>query len=275
METNALSHIKRESITYNHIVISSLSDADTANFTVHCHEGCELIFFLSGNVKYVAEGRTYKLTRGDVVVSRPSMMHMISPEKDAAYERYALIVDVRSLPSGLWARLKHGRDVYHCLTNEKIFELFSRLDYYFGKFPDDEYAQLVQNIAVEILFNLSLIEGEDEIVINSTLERALSYIRENLTRIKDIDEISRALYVTKSHLHHLFTKHLQITPAKYITSKRLLLAQKRIRRGEKPTAVFSECGFEDYATFFRNYKRYFGYSPIMEGRGEISREIVW
>ena len=86
--------------------------------------------------------------------------------------------------------------------------------------------------------------------------------------------MSRALYITKSHLHHLFSKHLQLTPAKYITQKRLMLARRKLRRGEKPTAVFSDCGFEDYATFFRNYKRHFGYSPAEESKAVINRTIL-
>jgi transcriptional regulator GlxA family with amidase domain len=34
-----------------------------------------------------------------------------------------------------------------------------------------------------------------------------------------------------------------------------------IREGEKPTAVFRQCGFGDYATFYRNYTAFFGRSP--------------
>ena len=114
---------------------------------------------------------------------------------------------------------------------------------------------------------------EEQSVKNPILENALTYIREHLTEIESVEEISRALYITKSHLHHLFSRNLQLTPAKYITQKRLMLAQKRIRRGEKPTAVFAECGFEDYATFFRNYKKHFGYSPA-EHNNEMKSNIL-
>ena len=42
------------------------------------------------------------------------------------------------------------------------------------------------------------------------------------------------------------------------------MARRLIRRGRRPTDVFTECGFNDYATFFRNYKSYFGYAPSEE-----------
>ena len=40
--------------------------------------------------------------------------------------------------------------------------------------------------------------------------------------------------------------------------KRLLLAQKMIRDGEKPTTVCERCGFGDYTTFYRNYIAFWG-----------------
>ncbi|MBE7034478.1 MAG: helix-turn-helix domain-containing protein, partial [Ruminococcaceae bacterium] len=67
----------------------------------------------------------------------------------------------------------------------------------------------------------------------------------------------------------LFSEHLEITPKKYINTKRLILAQKKIRQGEKPTQIYPKCGFSEYSTFWREYKNYFGYSPSEEADREI------
>ena len=64
-----------------------------------------------------------------------------------------------------------------------------------------------------------------------------------------------------------------MSPKQYIISKRLAKARKMIRRGERPTAVSAECGFGDYTTFFRNYKKYFGYSPSLESETEASLDF--
>jgi AraC-like DNA-binding protein len=79
--------------------------------------------------------------------------------------------------------------------------------------------------------------------------------------LKNIDEICGELFITKSHLHHLFIKHLNITPKKYITSRRLAVAQREISLGAKPTEVSVRCGFTDYSTFYRAYKKLFGHPP--------------
>jgi AraC-like DNA-binding protein len=83
-----------------------------------------------------------------------------------------------------------------------------------------------------------------------------------------IDEICNELFITKSHLHHLFMKHLNITPKKYITSKRLAMAQREISFGAKPTDVYVKCGFSDYSTFYRAYKNQFGRPPSEKGDNE-------
>ena len=272
MESQIISKAENENISYNHSIYYNMA-AD--HFTTHYHDRCEMIFYVSGDVSYIVEGRSYKLSHGDIVISRPTVMHVISPAQNTTYERYNVILNEKLIPQKIWNKLKHGYDVYHCGGTERISELTAKLDYYYNRFDEEDYSRLVFNIIEEIIYNLSVLDGDNELAVtNPILEKALSYIREHLTTLSGVEEISNALYITKSHLHHLFSKHLQITPAKYITSKRILLAQKKIRKGGKPTTVFLECGFDDYATFFRNYKKHFGYSPTEEGRVEIKREIL-
>lgn len=272
MKPERISSAISEDIVFNHLRISEPRES---NYSLHFHDRCEIIFFIKGKASYTAEGRSYNLCYGDVIVSRPSVLHAVLPKSDSTYERINVILNEKLLPASLWSRLKSGSDIYRCGGNERITELFSKLDSYYLRFEEAEYCRLAFNIIEEILLNLSVSAlTEEESIQNPLLEKALRYIKENLTVLEGVEEVSRALYITKSHLHHLFADYLQLTPKKYITSKRLLLAQKRIRRGEKPTAVYSECGFEDYATFFRNYKKYFGYSPAEETRVEIKRKIL-
>ena len=43
--------------------------------------------------------------------------------------------------------------------------------------------------------------------------------------------------------------------------KKLRLAQAEMQTGSHPTEVATRYGFENYATFYRNYKRHFGVAP--------------
>ena len=109
--------------------------------------------------------------------------------------------------------------------------------------------------------------------MHPVISRAVEWIDERYTENITIDDVCEKLYITKSHLHHLFTVNLQISPKKYINFKRLSRARDMIRMGHKPTDVYTGCGFRDYVTFFRNYKNQFGHPPSDEMKTEIERKI--
>ena len=93
------------------------------------------------------------------------------------------------------------------------------------------------------------------------LQQSLDYIEDNLQSLSGIDEICRQIGVSKSYLYRLFQVDLQTTPKAYIMEQRLNLARQEIILGAKATAVYTQCGFTDYSTFFRAYKKHFGYPP--------------
>ena len=47
----------------------------------HCHEYHEVIFFLSGEGRYVVEGKTYRLQPGDLLVISDREIHRDSEKK--------------------------------------------------------------------------------------------------------------------------------------------------------------------------------------------------
>ena len=267
-----ISSVLTEDISYNH---AYLQNADPESFVYHSHDRYELILLIKGDMKYFCEGRSYDLSVGDLILTRPAVFHSIMPNKTTQYERYDIIINERLISKAVRDRIPRDRDIFKCAGNERIFDLFSKLDFYYERFSEEDFAHLVFNNIEEVIYNLTLLDGEGERgSVNPLIDKATSYIKDNLTTIKSVDEISSALYITKSHLHHIFTEYLHMTPAKYVMSKRMLLAEKKLRRGAKPTEVYSECGFGDYATFFRNYKKYFGTPPSMVSDTTMTREII-
>ena len=270
--TQIISKVVHEKIGYNH---SAKKIDKTASFSYHTHDRCEIIFIMKGDMRYEAEGKSYDLTVGDLIFTPPSVFHAVLPKSATLYERYDIILDEKMINKGILDRIPKDQGVFKCGANERIFDLFSKLDFYYDKYTEEEYGNLAFNIAEEVIYNLVLMDTYSQLgVVNPLIDKAIAYINRNLVNIQSVEEISDSLYITKSHLHHLFAKYLRMTPAKYILSKRLLKSQKMIYRGAKPTEVFSECGFNDYATFFRNYKKYFGYSPSNTDAVEITREIL-
>lgn len=56
-----------------------LSDTEIQPVSLHHHDAYEIYFFLSGNVKYLIENRTYHLVTGDILLVSPVELHQALP----------------------------------------------------------------------------------------------------------------------------------------------------------------------------------------------------
>lgn len=67
--------------------------------------------------------------------------------------------------------------------------------------------------------------------------------------------------MSKYYLMHKFKNETGYTLHNYIIQKRLFMAQELIKSGEPVTKVSSICGFNDYSSFLRSFKKLFHKSP--------------
>ena len=233
-------------------------------YSPHSHTLCELIFFKSGSISYSVDGKVYRLSKNSLVISRPFAVHSMIVDGLEPYERYDILFDLSSLPYDILARIPDGMNVLSFEGKNSVAGLFDKLDYYCQKLAEPEKGRILSHIIEEILINAAIEAGESVVPVNRTNEvvsRAIDYIEEHLTTLTGIDELCRELYITRSHLHHLFIQHLNISPKRFITSKRLAMAQREILSGGRPTEVCTRCGFSDYSAFWRAYTAYFGRNP--------------
>ncbi|MBE6611371.1 MAG: AraC family transcriptional regulator [Ruminococcaceae bacterium] len=253
---------RNEFIIFDHSVNPSPRPEE---YYPHSHDICELIFFKTGDISYTVDGRRYKLSRNNVVLTRPFDIHSIDVDGSEDYERYNVCFDIKKLPFDIFSKIPIGLDVLNFDGNQSVVNLFEKMDFYCDRLQGDDLSRMLTHLIEEIFINI-ILEAESAgantfTQTNTIVCAAIAYIEKNLLTLRSVEEISRELYITKSHLHHLFIKHLQISPKRYITAKRLALAQREICSGGKPTEVCLECGFADYSAFYRAYVAHFGKKP--------------
>lgn len=263
-------------LPYRHITV--FTPKTEQHFTFHTHDVCELLLFKSGTASYIVEGKSYPLKKNCLVFTRPACIHTIRIESDEPYERYNLLFDQELLLPETYNAIPKNLDVLYLDSGHIIVKLFKKMDMYFQQLSETEFNRVLSLLIEEIFLNIRLAaeqQPEHSAAPNNPLiQQAITYIEEHIATLTSIEEICNALFITKSHLHHLFTRHMQITPKKYITSKRLSLAQQAIRAGAKPTEVYLQYGFHNYVTFFRDYKRFFGHCPSEESDATNTYEIL-
>ena len=246
---------------YKHEISDNLA-RDT--YSMHTHNIYELIYFLDGSATHVTEDRKYKLKKGDLIFIRPFQYHFIQIDAPIRYERYDILFDADKHQVESAKLIPENTEVINIAGNSVIEDIFRRCDIYHQSCDRDTFEKILSHLLSELFYNICLFPqpfSERTSELSPLISKALKYTNDNLCTIVGIQEIANQLFVSESYLFRLFQKELHQTPKKYIMEKRLLLAQKMILGGEKPTKVFRQCGFGDYTTFYRNYTAFFGHSP--------------
>ncbi len=243
-----------------------------SSFRLHTHECCELYCFFNGKGTFKVEGTSYPMQRGDILIMRPLESHYIDIDLSKPYTRMAIQFEqnvFRSIdPDGYLQRPFHDR-------------LLGQMNMYReSDFRNQCYRHFIQNLCtptdnqrVHILSNLLPLLNEISIAFekkqaerqshmdSSPVQRIIRYINLHLSENISLESICAEVFISKSQLCRLFKSATGSTVWDYITAKRLVTARERIMAGASPTKIYTECGFNDYSAFFRQYKNKYGVSP--------------
>ena len=241
-------------------------------FSIHTHTKAELFCFIAGKAVYHVEGSEYPLSPGDILLIRPTEAHFI--ETDPRYDYEHIIV---SFDPGILQNLDPESKLTRPIFDRKAGK---QNHYRAADFESDAYMQHLQNMLhvdgdrLIILADLILLMKEICTVFDrntqaanqpDTVEyRIIRHINKNLGTELTLKELCDTFFLSRAQLCMRFKNATGISVAKYISRKRLILARQKILQGKKPTDIFSECGYQDYSTFYRAYIRFFGHSPKQE-----------
>ena len=96
---------------------------------------------------------------------------------------------------------------------------------------------------------------------DSKVVALLQYLNAHLTEGLTIDELAARFYISKYHMMRRFRDETGYTIHGYVTEKRLLLAQQLLEQGIPSGEAALRCGYQEYSTFSRAYKKQFDRSP--------------
>jgi AraC-like DNA-binding protein len=94
--------------------------------------------------------------------------------------------------------------------------------------------------------------------------RALALLHRDITRSWTVDELSRAVGLSRSALAQRFTHLIGVAPMHYLANWRMQVAAQELRNpGTSLAQVANTVGYESEAAFSRAFKRAFGTAPAM------------
>lgn len=266
----------RESVKSGYLLekfrLFHLKDTEPGEYEYHYHDFHKLIWFLSGNADYHVEGKTYHLEPHDILLINSGQIHKPCIGCGEPYERYVFYISEEFLEEhseqgselDLCFRMAHteGSSVLRLSPADSglLFETVKLL----------EKAGKEQNYAGEmycrILFLKLLIElnrcciNHAEVFhktarYDKKIVEMIHYINENLVKSLTIESLSERFYLSKYHMMRKFKEETGYSMHQYILEKRVLAARGMILSGMPATNACAECGFKDYSTFSRAYKK--------------------
>ena len=256
-----------------------LKDKVKRDFDFHYHDFDKIVIFLSGNVTYIVEGKSYHLKPWAILLVRHHDIHKPVIDENSTYERIVIWVQNDFIQS----QHRKDCDLSSCFEEslEKSFNLIrvrsslqaeiqtiidnlenslKSTDFGHDLLSDTYFLQLLVYIN-RVFLDTSFCADETDLTYDKQIAELIRYINTHLDEDLSNETLAGKLYLSKYYLMHRFKEETGYTLHNYIEQKRLLHASELIKDGVPVMKAAELCGFKEYSTFLRAFKRNFHFPP--------------
>ena len=256
-----------------------LRDSNAQDFEYHHHDFDKIVLLMGGKVTYMVEGTAYFLRPGDLLLVGRNQVHKPVIDPSEPYDRIVIWAEEGFLqrhsrpdcPLDQCFRLadRRGFDLMRldADTRRTLQGLVERLE---QSFKDDRFGAglLQESYFLQLMVFVNRIMLDDTTVLDETtgredgkIRQIMRYIGEHLREPLTVEQLAGQVYISKYHFMRRFKAETGVTVHQYVNQKRLFLAARLLQEGIPAVQAAEDCGFEDYSTFVRAFKKAFGKTP--------------
>lgn len=259
--------------------IFHIRDKKDIKFEYHHHDFSKIVILIDGDLTYYIEGKAYILKPWDILFVNKNEIHkpVVNPNK--YYERIVIWLN----PDFMAKYAQGNNDLLKCFKvaiknnynllrlNMKSIEIIKNLiqDIQNCNNSNEFGSEILKEslfVQLMVLMNRLFLNSDknrdiEDIQYDKTIEGVLNYINSNLENDLSIDTIASEFFISKYYLMRKFKNQIGSSIHNYVVQKRLILARSLISDGLSMSSVCSRCGFNDYSSFVRAFKKVYGVSP--------------
>ncbi|MGN0149269.1 MAG: AraC family transcriptional regulator [Clostridia bacterium] len=264
----------------NHIInndddgyMFSYNASTGTNFNSHIHKCHEIIHIVEGEFFYNVEGKEYRLSGGDLILTKPDELHSFSFPKGCEYKREFLHIYPNFLerfPEASEILNSRQSGNLNLIPVEKvkkynIDKIFNEM-YIYCADPLPETDLMVLLCAVQMILKLNHIWFNDtpkyrDVITDAKTNSIRDYIDRHCMEDITAASVAEAVFMSQAYASRFFKEKTGMTIKTYLNMRRITNAKNLIMEGNKVTNVFARCGFKDYSTFYRAFVKYVGMTP--------------
>ena len=270
--------ILKEKYNFNHQCIMYTKNIDNKEHqNYNQYNVYEIIYLDKGEILYTVENKNYTLESGDFLLLPPNTKHKIKDVYENNGEPKILVFDEKYIRKFnteftdltlLFEKVKNTdnhqikiREAFKNRINSSfnfLEELFLSNEYGDDILFDATFASLIVRMNKDINFY-----GIDSYYKNYSdlFKKVNNYINDNIDKKILLKDIAKHVGISESRLSHIYKEELGTSILQYIINKRLIIAKDLLKIGTSISEISYRCGFPDYSSFLRAFKKKFGISP--------------
>ena len=238
------------------------------DFFFHFHNDYEFLFFIGGNASFAIENKVYSLKKNDLLVIRPTQSHKLCILSTVPYERYVFNFKKNNLNADEISFLESANPVYHIGKTSIIKNLFENLANAYSVYDKEDFEKLKQTSLHSMILDMKYLPKSNEFVVEmSLIGKMVEYIDEHLEEPITAQVLADAFFISRSSVDREFQTELNISCKQYINKKKIMYAQSLIMRGVPVAKTAEILAYDNYTTFYRQYKAVFGVYPLHDRLG--------
>ena len=245
----------------------------------HFHDSYELFLPLTGSLEFEVADYHYAVKRGSVLILPPNVIHrLIIQEADPLEYLYVQFTphvipdsdEFRQTVNDLFHDSPDGALSMRRLSKERfayVHAAVKRLCLTGDRAVHEQFFRILFPILQEILLYGTPVSGEYDKLIkdhrpqNSLTDQIIEYISRHYAEIRDLSFVNEVFHYSAVHVNTLFKSRLGVSLWHYVLHIRLDRACDLLLNGVPAEETATACGFGDYSTFYRIFKKCYGMTP--------------
>lgn len=248
---------------------------------LHSHNYYQIYYVVSGKIIHHVENNCAELCSGDVFILPPDLSHYIETASEEV-DFYSLsfmpvFLQKNRENNGLVSDFLYYLETVQSDSIQPKFS-FNYEDTYFidlvfkrilEEFSESktgknemikEHVMILLTLFARVYFEEraeTLTTQENKRLVTHCVEYIKAHYDEDITLSKMVQHCA----MSKTCFCTLFNSIVGTSFKDYLNQYRIKKAVEFLSRGEKLTNVSTYCGYNDFSTFYRNFKKYMGISP--------------
>ncbi len=249
----------------------------------HTHEYFQVFYVIEGRLTHYVGETSSTLFRGDMTIIPPNKQHHIAPTDDGtAFYSFSFMPSIfeEATQSDTIAIKFLGQlnsiseNAIHpkiTLPNEDLLYIDTIMESIYKEFNKQSIGskEIIKASTVILLtiFARTYFESIKGSMpdrfdnLNQYVLHCIKYIEANLHEDLSLSEMAKRSAMSKSSFCNAFLEITGKPFKKYLNIKRIEYAISLIKKGHQLTTIYRLCGYKDYSTFIRNFKKVMGATP--------------